>query len=183
MLNVKGVLDRYKVRTHVMNMGVQDIALIVRKSDEPILTAKKFVFDLFSMEIDITDEIYGGILCKHIVKSLIELNCIIRDDDEMLKVIDEAEQYTKQYCDNPNNSYLWSKDEPEPKKEKPEKPEKVMKEKEESNLSIATKIFEKYCSENDTVDRKDFHQLLLEGGIKPSTAQMYSYKIFNENGL
>ena len=100
-----------------MNMGVQDIGLLVREADSPCVYAQKFIFDLFSCQVDITDDIYAGLVCKHIVKSLIDLNCEVRDDEGMLKILDDAEAYAKKFCADINNSYLWSKDsEVEPKK-------------------------------------------------------------------
>lgn len=170
MLNVKSVLDRYHIRTHVMNMGVQDISLWVRKSDDPILTAKKFVFDLFSMEIDITDEIYAGLLCKSIVKSLIELNCIVSNDDEMLKVIDEAELYAKKFCGDINNSYLWSKDsdiEPKKKQTKGNRAVELYTEHMIESLMSTSDFIDLLCSEFDC-DKVQARSLLYNARKKIS---------------
>ena len=108
MLDTTHVFDRLGIHSSSVIIGCQDVGNMVRDSLMPLTTASKLFNDFLSLDVRFDDEIYARIACKRMIKGLIDNKCVIEDSQLILK---EVEEYTKEFCDDPNNSYLWSKPE------------------------------------------------------------------------
>lgn len=89
-------------------MATSEVGILVRDSLDPLYTASKFLNDLISVEWSFDEPIYAGLVCKYVVKYVVEQECIL-DPDTIWLIKHEAAEYATAYCDNPNNSYMWAK--------------------------------------------------------------------------
>jgi hypothetical protein len=108
MLDVSHVLQRLNISQTSLAMATSEVGILVRDSLDPLYTASKFLNDLVSIEWKFSEPIYAGLVCKYVVKYVVDHHCII-DPDTIWLLQQEANEYATAYCENPNNSYMWAK--------------------------------------------------------------------------
>ena len=107
MLNVSPVLKHMNISTTSRAMATSEVGDLIRGSAIPTETARMFVNDVLSLPVKFDEPIYAGLVCKHIVKFVIDNECVI-DIDSVDEILENAQVYATDYCNNPANSYMWA---------------------------------------------------------------------------
>jgi len=107
MLNVSHVLKHLNISQTSVAMATSEVGQLVRNSAVPMETARMFVNDVLSLPVIFDEPIYAGLVCKHIIKFVVDNECVI-DIDSVDEILENAQVYATEYCNNPANSYMWA---------------------------------------------------------------------------
>lgn len=191
MLHVTGVLNHFKIHPTSVLQACQDVGGLIRDSADPLRTARNLVNDLLSYQIKVDDEVYARVLCKYIVKDVIEHQCDIAEDT-VLSLIEKAKEYTDKFCADPKNSHLWSIKEHSTvvseKKQVVEGLDTKVSVKSDGKIKkggkqpLAMELYKKFVTDNPTpYTRKQFIDLLIkELDMTVSGASTYHYNCGNK---
>jgi hypothetical protein len=107
MLNVSPVLNHMNISTTSTAMATSEVGELIRSSAIPTETARIFVNDLLSLPVVFDEPVYAGLVCKHIVKYVIDNECVV-DINKIDDILENAQSYATNFCNNPANSYMWA---------------------------------------------------------------------------
>jgi hypothetical protein len=107
MLNVSPVLNHMNISTTSRAMATSEVGELIRSSAIPTETARMFVNDVLSLPVKFDEPVYAGLVCKHIVKFVIDNECVV-DIDSVDEILENAQVYATAYCNDPANSYMWA---------------------------------------------------------------------------
>jgi hypothetical protein len=107
MLNVSPVLTHMNISTTSRAMATSEVGELIRSSAIPTETARMFVNDVLSLPVKFDEPVYAGLVCKHIVKFVIDNECVV-DIDSVDEILENAQVYATAYCNDPANSYMWA---------------------------------------------------------------------------
>lgn len=108
MLEVSHVLDRLKIRRSHITFAVEDIGSLVQDSKNPTYTASHLFNQILSVPVKFDDKVHARIAAKSMIRDVMLYHCSI-DNDDIADIVSDALEYATRFCNNPNNSYLWSK--------------------------------------------------------------------------
>lgn len=108
MLDTTHVFDRLRIDHRSSVIACQEAANYIREAASPLLAASKMVNDFLSLDVRFDDEVYARIAVKSMIQQIVDAKNMV-DDSQV--IMDNANAYAKSFCENPNNSYLWSKPE------------------------------------------------------------------------
>jgi hypothetical protein len=107
MLNVSPVLKHMNISTTSPAMATSEVGELIRSSAVPTETARMFIDSVLSLPVVFDEPIYAGLVCKHIIKFVIDNECVV-DIDSIDEILENAQVYATDYCNNPANSYMWA---------------------------------------------------------------------------
>ena len=105
MLDTTHVLDRLQIRRTSSVQGCQDVGNLIRDAVDPLYASHKLFNDVLSVDLRFSESVYARIMCKAMIQEVINKKCIVDDPNQ---IVQTAEEYTKAFCANPDNSHLWA---------------------------------------------------------------------------
>ncbi|MGZ8924527.1 MAG: hypothetical protein ACXW2E_01460 [Nitrososphaeraceae archaeon] len=162
---------------------------LIRDSKFPLITSNDFIKQLTSKDIKIKDPLRAGLICKHLVRSIINQKCTILED-EVDMMVANAIEYSDNFCNDPKNSYLMTDEKDETVQVLPDIETKVIvnksgKIKKGGKQILAKEMFLMHVINAEIpMSNQDFQQLLIkELKMTFMGSNTYLYNLRKEFGL
>lgn len=105
-MNVQGQLAKLKVDTSSVVIATSEVGEMMRSSPNPLQLASRFFDEVLLANIRFEEDIFARMAVKKMVALVIDSGMEVDDAEP---IITQSLDYAKEYCDNPDHSYMWSK--------------------------------------------------------------------------
>jgi hypothetical protein len=178
-MDIKRYFDNMRVRTFSLNGSIVDVRELYEERGK-LGFLSKVLYDLYGVELPVSDEVEGRVVLKHIVRELYVNNW-------ELPVLADSVEYAKKFVNSPEWSFLRREVEVIEGVEKvvglnrevvPGKKEKGYKQR------MAKEIFVSRVLCDEPISYKEFvNALIKELGMTMMGANTYLYNLKKEYGL